>query len=71
MMTPARLNEISQERSWKVLQQSQSIKMQEELKECTFMPKISSVPQFEKFRRQAPKGFVESVARVREAHNRK
>lgn len=46
--------------------------MQEELKECTFMPKISSTPyQFEKVKRQAPKGFVESVARVREAHNRK
>jgi len=40
------------------------------MKECTFAPKISSARQFEKMKK-APKGFVESVARVREAFNRK
>lgn len=40
------------------------------MKECTFKPKISSSRQFEQLK-SAPKGYVESIARVRSAFNRK
>ena len=40
------------------------------MKECTFTPNISSARKSDNMKK-APKGFVESVARVREAFNRK
>ena len=53
------------------MQQTISEREKLEMEQCTFRPQISPSPKRLGYVKKAPKGFIESIARVRDAINRR